>query len=135
MMPTMPYTPYHIAPGFLFKAILHKHFSLFVFVLAQLIIDIESGYYLLTYQYPYHRLAHTLLGASLIAVFCAIIGVPIGRLFISVWNRLMDYLHQARFSFEPAIPFRSAGLWSESSTTLSCLAPAFCGEASCNCLE
>jgi len=71
----MPFTPYHFGPSGFFGLVFKKWIDLPVFVLANVIIDIEvliiSGFGL---GAPYHRYVHTLLFGAAIGIiwgFCA----------------------------------------------------------------
>ena len=86
----MPITPFHFGPGFLTKAIFQKYFSFRVFVLTNVIIDLEPIYFVLTNQYPLHRFFHTYLGATVIAVACIVFGRPICYQLTDIWNTLFN---------------------------------------------
>jgi membrane-bound metal-dependent hydrolase YbcI (DUF457 family) len=75
----MPATPFHLGPGLLIKAAAPRQFSMAAYSLAQVVIDIESGFYLLRGEYPAHRQAHTLLLGGLIGLLCGLIVSRIGR--------------------------------------------------------
>ena len=64
----MPITPYHFGPGLLLRAVAPRHFSLTAFVAANVAIDLESGYFLLTGGWPVHRWLHTFLLGTLLGV-------------------------------------------------------------------
>jgi hypothetical protein len=65
----MPVTPFHFGPGVLAKALLPASVSLTVFALVQVVIDLESAYYLFVVrQWPVHRWAHTFLWATVIGL-------------------------------------------------------------------
>lgn len=62
----MPITPFHFGPGAALHAAAPRQISFLAFGAANVLIDIEPGYYLLTHQFPLHRFCHTLIGATLI---------------------------------------------------------------------
>ena len=65
----MPFTPFHLGPGLLFKAAAPARLSFAAYAAAQVVIDVESGYFLYTGGYPVHRSMHTFaLGAIVGAV-------------------------------------------------------------------
>ena len=64
----MPITPFHFGPGAALHAAAPGQISFLAFGAANVLIDIEPGYYLLTHQFPLHRFCHTLIGATLIMV-------------------------------------------------------------------
>src|SRR2546423_5583700 len=75
----MPATPFHFGPGLLIKAAAPRHFSVAAYSVAQVVIDIESGYYLLKGDYPVHRQAHTFFLGGLIGLVCGLVVSRIGR--------------------------------------------------------
>ena len=74
----MPATPFHFGPGLLVKAAAPRQFSVAAYSVAQIVIDIESGYHLLRGDYPVHRQAHTFLLGGLIGLLCGLIVSRIG---------------------------------------------------------
>jgi len=69
----MPITPFHFGPGAAIHAIAPKHVSFLAFCSANVLIDIEPLYYMVTGQYPLHRFFHTYIGATVIMVATALI--------------------------------------------------------------
>ena len=74
----MPATPFHFGPGLLVKAAAPRQFSMAAYSLAQIVIDIESGYYLLHHATPVHRQAHTFALGGLIGLACGLIVSKVG---------------------------------------------------------
>ena len=70
----MPFTPFHFGPGFLIKVLLQRHFSFLVFVLTQVLIDLETLFFMWAGQYPLHRILHTYIGCNLIVIIGAVVG-------------------------------------------------------------
>ncbi len=70
----MPFTPVHLGPGLLIKAILHSSFSLMVFAWAQIIMDIQPLIVMISGTGHLHGFSHTYLGATLLALFSALSG-------------------------------------------------------------
>jgi len=77
----MPLTPFHFGPGAVVKAVFPRRFSFSIFCAAQVITDLEPGYFLLRHEYPVHRWAHTFLGATGVAVLTVLIAGPFVRWF------------------------------------------------------
>ncbi len=73
----MPFTPIHLGPGALFKAIGGRHFSFMVFGGAQVLIDIEPLIGLIQNKPVLHGYTHTLLGALVIGLVAALTGRPV----------------------------------------------------------
>ncbi len=74
----MPATPFHFGPGLLVKAVAPRQFSMAAYSLSQVVIDIESGYYMLHHATPVHRLAHTFVVGELIGLLCGLIVSRVG---------------------------------------------------------
>ena len=86
----MPFTPYHMGPGILIKALLQGSFSLMVFGWAQIIMDIQPLIVMLTGEGHLHGFSHTYLGASLLGIFSAFSGKYLsefGLLIIGISKR------------------------------------------------
>jgi hypothetical protein len=69
----MPITHFHFGPGAAMHAIAPKHVSFLAFCAANILIDIEPLYYMVTGQYPLHRFFHTYIGATIVTVLTALI--------------------------------------------------------------
>jgi hypothetical protein len=70
----VPFTPIHMDPGILFKALLQGGFSLMVFGWAQIIMDIQPLIVLLSGEGHLHGFTHTYIGATLIGAVSAVTG-------------------------------------------------------------
>ncbi len=70
----MPFTPFHMGPGLLIKALLQGCFSLMVFGWAQIIMDIQPLLVLITGEGDLHGFTHTVPGAFLLGGFSALTG-------------------------------------------------------------
>lgn len=110
----MPITPFHFGPGFFVKSILFKRFSFRVFVLANILVDIEPLYYILTNQWPLHRFFHTYVGATIVAMVAILFGrliwgaisktaVIIGAFIGAYSHILLDSIMHA--DLQPFYPF------------------------------
>lgn len=64
----MPVTPFHFGPGAAIHAVAPKHISFLAFSTANVLIDVEPLYCMLTHQERLHRFFHTYVGASLVAL-------------------------------------------------------------------
>ena len=82
----MPFTPFHMGPGILIKALLQGSFSLMVFGWAQIVMDIQPLVVLLTGEGHLHGFSHTYAGATLLAIFSALSGKYLSELGL----KLMD---------------------------------------------
>jgi membrane-bound metal-dependent hydrolase YbcI (DUF457 family) len=69
----VPITPFHFGPGAVVHAFAPRHVSFLAFCSANVLIDIEPLYYMVTRQYPLHRFFHTYIGATIITVVTACI--------------------------------------------------------------
>ena len=79
----MPFTPFHMGPGILLKAILQGSFSLMVFGWTQIVMDIQPLIVLIMQEGHLHGFSHTYLGASLIAILSAVTGKYLAQ--IGLW--------------------------------------------------
>ena len=70
----MPFTPVHMGPGLLIKAVLQGSFSLMVFGWAQIIMDIQPLLVMISGEGHLHGFSHTYTGALLLTIFASITG-------------------------------------------------------------
>ena len=70
----MPFTPFHLGPGALFKAVGGRHFSFMVFGGAQVLMDLEPGLRMMFGMSVLHGWTHTLAGAAIIGSVAAFTG-------------------------------------------------------------
>ncbi|MCF6257739.1 MAG: metal-dependent hydrolase [Gammaproteobacteria bacterium] len=80
----MPFTPFHMGPGILVKALLQGSFSLMVFGWAQIIMDIQPLFVLITGDGHLHGFSHTYVGATLLAVFSALSGKYLSEIGLKI---------------------------------------------------
>ena len=80
----MPFTPIHMGPGILIKALLQSSFSLMVFGWAQIVMDIQPLIVLITGEGHLHGFTHTFVGAIILAVFSAITGKYFSELGLKI---------------------------------------------------
>lgn len=97
----MPFTPFHFGPGLLIKAALPNHFSLSMFALANMAMDVEPLYHIMCDDAQLHGATHTLVGAGLIGVGTALWG----RIAIRRTWRLSE-----RLSAHAGRPFHITGM-------------------------
>ncbi|UCC22565.1 MAG: hypothetical protein JSW23_00375 [Planctomycetota bacterium] len=78
----MPFTPYHFGPSGFIGLALRKYIDVPVFVLANVIVDIEVLVLnLFQTGWPMHRYAHSLLVGAAVGVIWAIVAYPLRHLF------------------------------------------------------
>lgn len=80
----MPFTPIHMGPGILIKALLQSSFSLMVFGWTQIVMDIQPLIVLITGEGHLHGFTHTYVGAVLIAIFSALTGKYLSELGLKI---------------------------------------------------
>jgi hypothetical protein len=73
----MPVTPFHFGVGLFAKGVAPRHVSLGGFVLTQIAIDCESGYFLFRGEWPAHRFFHTIIGATLLCTAVVLVTAPL----------------------------------------------------------
>src|SRR5690349_309058 len=103
----MPFTPFHMGPGLGLKAIAGRHFSLTVFGLSQIAIDIEPLVHIMPGHPFHHGYTHAHLGATLLALVCAGLGGPLceallSRLTLDPRSTLLAWLFRERTISWPA---------------------------------
>ena len=85
----MPITPFHFGPGVFVKSFLVKRFSLRIFIFTQIVTDLEVVYFIAIDQWHHlHRFFHTYLGATVVAVFCIALGIPLCKFGTYIWNKI-----------------------------------------------
>lgn len=84
----MPLTPFHLGPAFAVKAGARRHFSLRIFALSQIVIDLESARGAFLHTYPLHGPLHSLLGATVAGLLAAVFG----RYIFNALNSLLRTL-------------------------------------------
>ena len=82
----MPFTPVHMGPAAILKGLLGSHFSFVVFGGSQILIDLEPLIQLIRGSAVLHGPSHTILGAFVIGAVAAVLGKPIGQLFLRLVN-------------------------------------------------
>jgi membrane-bound metal-dependent hydrolase YbcI (DUF457 family) len=80
----MPFTPFHMGPGILIKALLQGSFSLMVFGWAQIVMDIQPLFVLITGDGHLHGFSHTYIGATLLAIFSALSGKYLSEIGLKI---------------------------------------------------
>lgn len=70
----MPVTPLHMGPGLLLKGILHGSFSLMLFGWAQVLMDLQPLFAVITGIGKLHGFSHTYIGATLLGAAAALTG-------------------------------------------------------------
>lgn len=62
----MPFTPFHFGPGAALHALAPRQFSFIAFAGANVLVDVEPLYFMLSGQAPLHRFFHTYVGLTLV---------------------------------------------------------------------
>ena len=83
----MPFTPFHIIAAAPIKAIIPRHFSWSIFTLTNIIIDLEPITYFIFTGVPSHKFFHSILGATLLGLICALYFRKLCGNYIMKWNR------------------------------------------------
>jgi membrane-bound metal-dependent hydrolase YbcI (DUF457 family) len=85
----MPYTPYHFGPSGFVALVFKKHIDIPVFVLANVVVDVEVlVMILLGLRWPIHRYAHTLLIGTAAGIVWALAAYPLRHLFKKIMSVL-----------------------------------------------
>lgn len=67
----MPITPFHFGPGALLKSLFPKWFSFRVFLLTQVIMDLETAWNIIQGNLRLHTYFHSYLGSSIVIALSA----------------------------------------------------------------
>jgi hypothetical protein len=70
------------------KAAIPRHFSIVVFGLTQIALDLEVAWHMSHHEYPFHTFWHTYLGATIIAAGLTVLGKPASQWIKTAWNRI-----------------------------------------------
>ena len=97
-----------MGPALAAKAVAPRYFSFLVFGITQVAIDSEAAFYLLTDDPPYHRILHTYLGATVVALLAVVIGRPLLGYVLRLWNRLVRADRESLHWIEPRVPLVAA---------------------------
>ena len=81
----MPITPFHFGPGAVIHALAPSKVSFLAFCAANVAMDVEPLYYMITQQYPLHRFLHTYVGAALVAIFVVVLFLAARRFAARFW--------------------------------------------------
>lgn len=83
----MPFTPFHMGPGLLVKAVAGRHFSILTFGIAQVAMDIEPLMGLMRGATVLHGPTHTYPAACVIALLVAALSPRLCRPMLRRWNK------------------------------------------------
>lgn len=80
----MPFTPLHMGPALAIKTVMRQHLSIMVFGWSQIVIDIQPLIVMITGKGHLHGFSHTMIGATLIGLFCGLTGKHLGELGLRI---------------------------------------------------
>lgn len=83
----MPFTPFHMGPAVLLKSLTGRSFSLLVFGVSQVAIDIEPLVRILRGDPELHGFTHTITGAVGVGLAAALVGRPPANWFLRLLRR------------------------------------------------
>jgi len=76
----MPFTPFHFGPGLVFNAAAPRQANWLTFCVANIIIDLEPAYYILTQDPPLHRSMHSMGGTTVVFGATVLVWVGVRRM-------------------------------------------------------
>ncbi len=82
----MPFTPFHMGPALALKAASGRHFSVLVFGIAQVAMDIEPLVGMIRQASVLHGWSHSYVGATIIGILVALLAPPLCRIILTRWN-------------------------------------------------
>jgi membrane-bound metal-dependent hydrolase YbcI (DUF457 family) len=83
----MPITPFHIIAAAPIKAIIPRYFSWSIFTLTNILIDLEPITYFIFTDIPSHKFFHTIFGATLLGLICALYFRRLCTNYLIKWNK------------------------------------------------
>lgn len=89
----MPITPFHLGAGLAIKAAGGRYFSVLVFGIAQVAMDVEPLIGMLRGADVLHGWTHTYVGATVIGVLVALLAPPLCRAILRRWNQELVHHH------------------------------------------
>ena len=106
---TLPFTPLHMGPALVIKAAGGRHFSVLIFGIAQVAMDIEPLVGIIRGWDVLHGWTHTYAGATLIGIAVFLFATPLCNLILRRWNCELEHhkLHWLR-SPEPVTRLAAA---------------------------
>ncbi len=93
----MPITPFHIIAAAPIKAIIPRYFSWSIFTLTNIFIDLEPISYFIFTGIPSHKFFHSILGATLLGLVCALFFRKLCENYIIKWNKNLHPIDRAWF--------------------------------------
>jgi hypothetical protein len=106
----VPITPFHFGPGAALHALAPRHLSFLGFCAANVLMDVEPLYFLLTEGVPAHRAVHTLLGATAVAA-ATVLGFAATRA-VAIRIRLPDLFGWRSLTTSQVALGAALGAWS-----------------------
>ena len=87
----MPFTLLHMGPGLAIKAVGGRSFSVLVFGMAQVVMDIEPLIRILRDLDVLHGWSHTYVGATVIGLLVMVLAPPLCLPILRRWNRELQH--------------------------------------------
>src|SRR4051812_36173012 len=86
----MPFTPFHMGPGLAVKAAMNRYFSVLVFGIAQVAMDIEPLIRIVRGSEILHGWTHSYVGATIIGLPVMLLAPPLCRSILIQWNSYLE---------------------------------------------
>jgi hypothetical protein len=96
----MPFTPFHMGPGLAIKVVGGRYFSVLVFGIAQVAMDIEPLIGMIRGSDVLHGWSHSYVGATAIGVLVMLLAPPLCRPILRRWNEELQH-HQLGWLTSP----------------------------------
>jgi membrane-bound metal-dependent hydrolase YbcI (DUF457 family) len=106
----VPITPFHFGPGAALHALAPRRVSFLGFCAANVLVDVEPLYFLLTEGVPAHRAFHTLIGAT--AVAAATVLAYAATRAVAIRIRLPDLFGWRSLTTPQVVLGAALGAWS-----------------------
>lgn len=83
----MPFTPFHFGPGAFIKSLMPRWFSLRVFLLSQVIMDMETAWNILQGNERLHTFFHSYIGSIAVIIFTLILVYVYNFIYLQALGR------------------------------------------------
>jgi len=111
----LPFTPFHMGPALALKAVSGRYFSVLVFGIAQIAMDIEPLIGMILNADVLHGWSHTYVGATVIGILVTFAAPPSARLILRRWNSELERHGVGWFGSSPTMLARPSRRWPASS--------------------
>ncbi len=109
----MPFTPFHLGPGAFLKSLFPRWFSFRVFLLSQIIMDVESAWNIFRGHERLHTFFHSYFGSNVVIVLSLVFVLTYNLIFLNGLDMVVPNSSVwAPFKIRQALITAAIGVWS-----------------------